>query len=80
MFHANFHTKMIIFNICNQLKHIPSKALVAQWVHPFRGQYIVASALNHSTEKRKIRLRMPACEFIAVVIVNVAHKEIMKRV
>ena len=35
MYHANFHTKMIIVNIFNQLKHIPSKALVAQWVHPF---------------------------------------------
>ena len=31
---SNFHTKLIIFDIFNQLKHIPSKALVAQWVHP----------------------------------------------
>ena len=34
MYRSNFHTKMIIFNIFNQLKHIPSKALVAQWEHP----------------------------------------------
>ena len=32
---ANVHTKMISFNIFNQLKHIPLKTLVAQWVHPF---------------------------------------------
>ena len=29
---SNFHKMKIIFNIFNQLKHIPSKALVAQWV------------------------------------------------
>ena len=34
MYHSNFHTKMITFNILNQLDHIPLKALVAQWVHP----------------------------------------------
>ena len=31
MYHAKSHTKMIIFNIFNQLKHILSKVLVAQW-------------------------------------------------
>ena len=36
MYHANFHTKIIIFNSFNQLKYIPSNALVAQWVHPLK--------------------------------------------
>ena len=35
MYHVNVHAKMRIFNIFNQLKHIPSKALVAQCVQPF---------------------------------------------
>ena len=37
MYYSNCHrpTKMMIFNISNQLKHILSKALVAQWVHRF---------------------------------------------
>ena len=35
MYHSNFHTKTIFFTISNQLKHIPSKTLVAQWVQPF---------------------------------------------
>ena len=34
MVHSNFSTNMINFDICNQLKHVPLKALVAQWVHP----------------------------------------------
>ena len=34
MYHSNVYTE-IISNIFNQLKNIPSKALVAQWVHPF---------------------------------------------
>ena len=35
MYHTNFHNKMIVFDIFNQLKHIPS---VAQWDHPFTGR------------------------------------------
>ena len=35
MYHLNFHTEIIISYIFNKLKHILSKALVAQWVHPF---------------------------------------------
>ena len=34
MYHAKFHTNIYI-SLINQ-KHIPSKALVAQWVQPFR--------------------------------------------
>ena len=30
MYHSNFHTKVIILIILNQLKHLPSKALTAQ--------------------------------------------------
>ena len=37
MYRANVHTKKVISNICNQLKHIPSKAVVAQWIHQFSG-------------------------------------------
>ena len=47
MYHANFCTKMIIFNIFNQLKHIPLKALVAQWVHP-----LIYLRLSHIAEVR----------------------------
>ena len=36
MYHTNVDTKMMVFNILNQLKHIPLKALVAQWIHPTR--------------------------------------------
>ena len=36
MYHLNFHTKMMIFDIVNHLKHIPLKALIAQWVHSFK--------------------------------------------
>ena len=39
MYHSNFHTKIILFNIFNQLKHIPLKALVAEWIHPFIKNY-----------------------------------------
>ena len=35
MNHSNLHTKMIISFFFNQSKHISSKSLVAQWVHPF---------------------------------------------
>ena len=35
MYHSNFYTKRIFINIFKQLKHIRSKALVAQWVHHF---------------------------------------------
>ena len=35
MHQPNFHTKMTIFDIFIQIKHIPSKAMVAQWVHHF---------------------------------------------
>ena len=38
MYHAHFHTKLIIFDIFNQLKHIPSQTLVAQLVHPLTYQ------------------------------------------
>ena len=40
MYHSNFHTEIIVVDIFNQLKHITSKALVSQWVHP--------SILQHS--------------------------------
>ena len=43
MYHSNFHTTMMIFNILNKLKHISSKALVAQCVHPFRNAYFLSS-------------------------------------
>ena len=33
MYRSNIHTKMITLNIFNHLKHIPSNALVSQWVH-----------------------------------------------
>ena len=36
MYHSNIHTKIVFLYIFYQLKHIPSKALVAQWVHLFR--------------------------------------------
>ena len=36
MYQAIFETKIIISNIFNQLKHVPSNTLVAQWVHPLR--------------------------------------------
>ena len=31
MYHTNFRSKIILSNILNQLKHIPSKALVPQY-------------------------------------------------
>ena len=34
MFQSSFHTKIIIFTIFDQSKYIPSKALIAQCVHP----------------------------------------------
>ena len=34
MYHAKSDTNIIILSIFYQLKHIPSKDLVAQWVHP----------------------------------------------
>ena len=33
---ANLHTKLIIYNIFNQIKHIPSKALVACFIYIWR--------------------------------------------
>ena len=35
MYQSNSPTKVVIFTIFHQLKHIPPKALVGQWVHPF---------------------------------------------
>ena len=46
MYHSNFHTKIIIFNIIDKFKHIPSKALVSQWVHPFRFTFSGRHSMN----------------------------------
>ena len=40
MYHANVHTNMMIFNIFNQLKHIPLESLVTQWVKPFTPRFL----------------------------------------
>ena len=39
MYHSNSQSKMRIFNIFYQIKHISLKALVTQWVHPFTELY-----------------------------------------
>ena len=35
MFHSNVHTKIKMFDILNQLKHMSLKGLFAHWVDPF---------------------------------------------
>ena len=42
----NVYTKMVNFTIINRLKHTPSKALVAEWVHPFMHVVIVVRVLS----------------------------------
>ena len=59
MYHLHFHTKIVLFTIYNhQLKYIPLKALVAQWVHPFiRHSLIVLDLLYNphcSTVQRSL--------------------------
>ena len=41
MYHLNVHTRIIIFDIINQLQHIALKALVAQRVQPFRERSLI---------------------------------------
>ena len=55
MYHSNFHTKKIVFDIFNQLKCIPSKALVAHWVHIFTFYFLSTQTfLSLSLEKKEM--------------------------
>ena len=53
MYRVNIHTRLIMFDISNQSKHIPSKALVAQWVHPFKDWSLITGRAGIQNEKGK---------------------------
>ena len=58
------HIIIIIVNIFYQLKYILSKALVAQWVHPFRNSYRITKV-----EIRFIHSMLHACATTALFLI-----------